>query len=890
MSNKSILIISTFLFFTASISAQKLSGRITDDKGDPVPFATVYIHELRQGTTSNIKGEYLINLKPGKYTFFFQSLGFSPTIKNITIVNQDINLDITLSIQYYVIPEVRVTSTGEDPAYAIMRKAIGLAPYYLNQVGYYKAEVYIKGSFVIRKIPKLMQRNLEVNEEKIKTGEAYIIESINEIEFNAPDKYKQRIIAQQSTLPDAGNTDVSPMDVIKASFYEPVLADAAISPLAPNAFAHYKYKYEGSTPQGNFVINKISVIPRRKSQQVFYGTIYIIEGLWCLHSLDLSNDNLAGSINIKQVYTPVQDDIWMPVSHKFDVNVSIVGIKGDGEYGSAITYNEVEPNTSLEKPESIEEVDYYVQDDIPEEEKLLTKEQQKIEDILAKDDLSNRDMVKLSRLMNKEAAQSNTEEESLEIISTRDFTVEEDADKRDSTYWNSIRPIPLSQEERISVRVSDSLESIRSARLARRSGELSDTSILKDEKRFRKTLNDIVFGRSFNSSDGLVDVRFGGLFDIDRINFNSVDGFYYGTNLRFRKRWKNSNTLTIRPSAEWAFASNSLRWRINGSYYYNRMKMSRILFWWGEETRDFNRLSGISPTLNMGTSLFFKDNYLKLYNSRYATISHRHELVNGLYAEFRYNYEQRSLVDNNTDFSFLKKSESYEENLPLNAYHPDPELNDLPYGLADHTHHSGFVELTWVPKQRYRLSNGVKSSAGSDYPTFKLNYLHGLTIYDDNSKAGFDRINFEVSQTNVSVGAFAEYSWRLKAGGFLNNDGALYQDFFHFNSQPLPLLLTNYRDVFMLPAYYSLSTHEYYTEAHFRFTTPYLLIKLLPVLSNTLMRENVSIAYLYTPQIGHYTEFGYAISEFLLVGRIGVFVGLDNMRYQSTGFRFTFIF
>lgn len=890
MSNKSILIISTFLFFTASISAQKLSGRISDDKGDPVPFATVYINELRQGTTANIKGEYLINLKPGKYTFFFQSLGFSPTIKNITIVNQDINLDITLSIQYYVIPEVRVTSTGEDPAYAIMRKAIGLAPYYLNQVGYYKAEVYIKGSFVIRKIPKLMQRNLEVNEEKIKTDEAYIIESINEIEFNAPDKYKQRIIAQQSTLPDAGNTDVSPMDVIKASFYEPVLADVAISPLAPNAFAHYKYEYEGSTPQGNYVINKISVIPRRKSQQVFYGTIYIIEGLWCLHSLDLSNDNLAGSINIKQVYTPVQDDIWMPVSHKFDVNVSIVGVKGDGEYGSAITYNEVKPNTSLEKPESIEEVDYYVQDDVPEEEKVLSKEQQKIEDILAKKELSNRDMVKLSRLMNKEAEQSNPEKESLEIVSTRDFTVEEDADKRDSTYWNSIRPIPLSQEEKISVRVSDSLESIRSARLARRSGELSDTSILKDEKRFLKTLNDIVFGKSFNSSDGLVSLRFGGLFDIDRINFNSVDGFYYGTNFRFRKRWKNSNTLTIRPSAEWAFASNSLRWRINGSYYYNRVKMSRILFWWGEETRDFNRLSGISPTLNMGTSLFFKDNYLKLYNSRYATISHRHELVNGLYAEFRYNYEQRSLVDNNTDFSFLKKSESYEENVPLNAYNPDPEFSDLPYGLANHTHHSGLVELTWVPKQRYRLSNGIKSSAGSDYPTFKLNYLHGLTIYDDNSRAGFDRIDFEVSQTNKSVGAFAEYSWRLKAGGFLNNDGALYQDFFHFNSQPLPLLLTNYRDVFMLPAYYSLSTHEYYTEAHFRFTSPYLLIKLLPVLSNTLMRENVSIAYLYTPQIGHYTEFGYAISEVLLLGRIGVYVGLDNMRYQSTGFRFTFIF
>jgi hypothetical protein len=319
------------------------------------------------------------------------------------------------------------------------------------------------------------------------------------------------------------------------------------------------------------------------------------------------------------------------------------------------------------------------------------------------------------------------------------------------------------------------------------------------------------------------------------------------------------------------------------------MKMGRVLFWVGSETRDFNRVRGISPTLNMGTSLFFKDNYLKLYNSKHITVSHRHELVNGLYAEFRYKYEQRSLTGNNTDFSFVKKDELYEDNVPSNSYLPNPAISDLPFGLTDHIHQSGMLEITWVPKQRYRISNGVKSSAGSDYPTFTLNYQHGQTLYDDKSTKGFDRINFSVSKSK-SIGAFAEYNWSLRGGGFLNKEGAQFQDFFHFNSQPVPLLLTNYRDVFMLPAYYSLSTPDYYGEAHLKFTTPYLLIKLLPVLSNTLMRENVSIAYLYTPAMGHYTELGYSISEFLLLGQIGVYVGFDNLKYQSTGFRFTFIF
>ena len=94
------------------------------------------------------------------------------------------------------------------------------------------------------------------------------MESYNEIEFTAPDKYVQKVISYNSTFPSEGN-DISPMDFIQASFYQPVFADMAISPLSPQAFSHYNFKYLGASLQGNFVINKIQVIPKRKSQQLF---------------------------------------------------------------------------------------------------------------------------------------------------------------------------------------------------------------------------------------------------------------------------------------------------------------------------------------------------------------------------------------------------------------------------------------------------------------------------------------------------------------------------------------------------------------------------------------------------------------------------------------------
>src|SRR5512133_2221401 len=112
----------------AVCQAQVIKATISNASGDPVQYATVYIQELRQGTTSNSKGDYELRLPAGKYTVIYQSLGFAPVIAGITLTDQVITKDVVLQMQYYEIPEVRISASGEDPAYMIMRKAIGMAP------------------------------------------------------------------------------------------------------------------------------------------------------------------------------------------------------------------------------------------------------------------------------------------------------------------------------------------------------------------------------------------------------------------------------------------------------------------------------------------------------------------------------------------------------------------------------------------------------------------------------------------------------------------------------------------------------------------------------------------------------------------------------------------
>src|SRR5664279_426603 len=99
------LVVLILLFASSLLPAQILMGRITTQSGDPIQYATVYIEELRQGTTSNTTGNYEIRLPDGKYTVIYQSLGYQPVYMNIVLSGEQVSKDVVLPLQYYEIPE-----------------------------------------------------------------------------------------------------------------------------------------------------------------------------------------------------------------------------------------------------------------------------------------------------------------------------------------------------------------------------------------------------------------------------------------------------------------------------------------------------------------------------------------------------------------------------------------------------------------------------------------------------------------------------------------------------------------------------------------------------------------------------------------------------------------
>lgn len=79
------------LFITSACFAQlaTIKGSVTDAKNNPIPYANVYIKELKKGGAANAQGEFIINnVAYGNWQLYASAVGFK---SNFVIITVDVN-------------------------------------------------------------------------------------------------------------------------------------------------------------------------------------------------------------------------------------------------------------------------------------------------------------------------------------------------------------------------------------------------------------------------------------------------------------------------------------------------------------------------------------------------------------------------------------------------------------------------------------------------------------------------------------------------------------------------------------------------------------------------------------------------------------------------------
>jgi len=802
-----------FTIISSASGFSQITGIVKNTEDSPLSFVNIYIEGTYTGTTSNDEGIYELDITEKKsYTIVFKYLGYKTLKKDISITTLPYTLDVTLQEESVSLDEVLINS-NDNPANRIIRNAIANRKHFLEKIKSFKADFYSRGLIRIKNAPeKIMGQelgDLGGGLDSTRSGIIYLSETISKIEFQSPDKLKEKIIASKVSGDNSGFSFNNASDV-DYNFYNNTieLGNQIISPIADYAFNYYRFNLEGVfyDDRGN-LINKINVIPKRKTDRIFSGTIYIVEDQWSIYALELDITGqqaqipAADIITLKQSFSySEKDKFWPIMSQSIDFQYGIFGIKGDGRFTAVYSAYNFKPNFTK---------------------KTFTKE----------------------------------------ILS-----FEDQANKKDSTYWNNIRPVPLTSEESNDYVTKDSIQIIRESKTYL-------DSVDAVSNKFK--VMDIVSGYNYSNSYEHRNMGFTSPFS--SLSFNTVQGWNSNLGFYFRKNYDDFKQY-FRANANLNYGIDDKRLRATAAlvYKFNNINRPFLSLSGGVTTQQFNSEQPISKLNNSIYTLFLEDNYMKLYEKNFAQLSFSQELINGLYLNSNLSYEKRKPLFNTTNQTFYNdKDDAYTSNNPLNptAFGTAPFNTHTIFKLNVALRINFAQQYFSYPDSKFNVNNGK-------YPTLILGYEKGFAA--TNSNYNFDQIKARIAQ-GFDIGNKGYFQYNLKAGHLFNADDIAFMDFKHFNGNQTNMSRGNYLNSFNNLPYYELSTNSSYLEFHAEHNFKGHILGKIPLLNKLNYNLVFGAHSIATPEIKPYQEYTIGIDN-LGWGKFR-FLRLEYVRSYQNGYK-----
>jgi len=831
---KRFLLCSVLLWLAfADVRATGVTGKVTDEKGNNLPYSSVFIKGTTRGVTANNEGRYSLDLEPGKYTLVCQYVGYARQERTITVGRESLGVDFRLALQQLSLSEVVVRPGGEDPAYEIIRHAIKKRKDYEAPLDSFTCEAYIKTLAKTRKLPtKIFGQKIENHDKKemgvdsAGKGIIYLSESLTRVAFKKPNKIKLEVLSGR----ESGSNGYGFSFPTFINFYNnnvAVLGNSLnprgfISPIAEGALHYYKYKYLGSFFEDGKEINKIQVIPRRKYEPLFSGTINIMEGEWRIHSLDLlllkeSQLEILDTLQIRQIQVPVGNGVWMAKDQVVYFTFNIFGIDGVGNFLNVYSKYEAAPQFRKK---------YF-----------------------------NNVFMRYDTAVNKKT----------------------------KAYWDSIRPVPLEPEENNNYRIKDSIyENDHDSAGLRRNRD----SLLK--RQGHVTVKQVLLTGVHRS-----DFDPAGAFTwsmeplLAELQYNTVEGL--APNLLFtlsKRLGRTGGQLSLSSHVRYGLNNHHLNaW---GTLLYSKRSVARDgedlistrQSWTlsgGRRISQFNPDNPISETVNSLYTLLQHRNYMKIYENSFLELGSARRLDNGFRISLKALYEDRMPLENTSDYSLFRKNKVFTPNYPFE------QLN------SNFVRHQAFltgVDLQFQPGQRYIEFPNGKMSIGSRYPTLALNYQRG---WKDvlGSDVDFDKWQFSVWD-KVNLKLKGVFNYRFSVGGFLNTKAVSIQDYQHFNGNQT-LLASEYLNSFQLAPYYANSTTEaFYATGHIEHHFNGLLTNKIPLFRRLNWNLVGGSNAFYVNRDNNYVEVFAGLENIFKLLRVDVVSSYLDGHYGQTGVRVGF--
>lgn len=706
---------------------------------------------------------------------------------------------------------------------SIMRKVIFFAPLYRHIVSDYRAQLYIKGKVNIRKknhllrfMPSMFRLRKGVNE--------YMTETYSDLHFTAPNIYDQKVKAAVGTASEFWEMDGRLPDYFNINIYSPsLLYDKLLSPLAPNAPHYYTYRVDSVMGQAHNRSYRIRFIPKNKSYQLVGGYMVVSAEVWSIREMRFSGRNEMFRFSNHVLMGRVgADDEFLPVNYRLDGTFRFLGNVVDGDYTAVLDYQSIRLSS-------------------PGEERPLPEGRSRY-------DLS----------------ESYT------------LSTDTNAQQTDTTYFNSIRPLPLTLHE-------DSLYAD--------FFNLRNDTLRRKKKRpaleFWGEIGDALISRYTVDLNKYGSVRCSPLINPFLLSYSGSNGISYRQEFKYNRLFSDDRLLRIVPRIGYNFKQKEFYWKVSSKFDYWPTRRAWLSLDFGRGNRIYS--SDVLDDLKaIPDSVFdFNQIHLDYFDDYYLNLTHSWEIVNGLTLDVGLSIHRRSEVERSRFVLLPPKQEGGQTIPAIRPGDPMPGLDPSLLGKFRHTYNSfaPHLRLTYTPGQYYYMNGRRKVNLYSRYPSFSVDWERGLKGVLPGS-GSYGRVEVDMQQS-IPLGLMRNFYWRAGWGTFTKQEDVYFVDFTNLRRSNLP---TGWNEdisgVFQLLDGRWYNSSRKYIRAHATYEAPFLLINHLNKITQYVLNERLYFNALAMPHLRPYLEAGYGIGTHVF--DFGVFASLANWKFDGIGCKFTF--
>lgn len=224
---------------------------------------------------------------------------------------------------------------------SILRNIFQFSPFYSRIVDEYKADLYIKGRVKVHKsnrlvkyIPSMFRLEKGVND--------YIIESLSEMHYTAPDIYNRKVKAVSGTFPRNRGELTDLADFLNMNIYSSsMMTDRLLSPLDEECAKYYVYLLDTIVGPSDSRKYKIKIIPKFRGTQLVNGYVWVSDQIWTIREAFFEGKFDLVEFKLNTIMGEEGDEEFLPIRLNLDILFKFMGNHLEMNADAWVKYNQV---------------------------------------------------------------------------------------------------------------------------------------------------------------------------------------------------------------------------------------------------------------------------------------------------------------------------------------------------------------------------------------------------------------------------------------------------------------------------------------------------------------------------------------------------------------------